>query len=617
LYSSEDGKITMLIPFSQDTLSSAMLLLEQASQNMASDNIEPAQKDINQALEMLQGMMPPEEIPEKGILWQHIKQAPLFIQYQFALCRAFQGMATIYRILGNYQLSQEFAQKGMQIAKAWSFNDMINDLIFSIGTLYTRMGMYTQALQHYNQCLEASEVKFTKPANLANLYNNLGIIHWRLEQYEQALDFFGKAQKKYELAGNAQGIVQTLINLASVNLTLQEAEKGIYFLNQAIERTNPDNKMIMAYIQVNLGNAHYFVNEFDKAMECYEIALRLHRELDIRQNIPIILRNIGSIYLKEEYKDYSIDKGGEYLAESIALLEQSSDPYLLEQTLDYYANSVLAKQSKWKEAFIHLKRSIMMRKDDLNKEAHTKLELTTIKLLEREKKILEEKNEELRILHEEKNEYIAIASHNLQNPLSAITKMAQALAKQKLSAGERRILHKNVLELSSQMYALIKKLLDDNALDEYAIPLNIDTINLIPIIQTILKKVDTETVNKGISISFEQHSAHMMAQCDEKLAEQILENLLQNAIIYSSQGSRISLQCHQHNAMIRTRVEYALNASHNSTQQMNTLSVAGTAAMPEQYHGMALILARKMAKIMKGSVFSENNSFILELPAGS
>ena len=175
------------------------------------------------------------------------------------------------------------------------------------------------------------------------------------------------------------------------------------------------------------------------------------------------------------------------------------------------------------------------------------VDITHKKALEKE---LMEKNQELNHLNEqlfhtnqEKNRFIGIASHDLQNPITNIKLIAGKFRKtaQNLTDSQKRWIDE-LVSTSERMASLIKNMLSVNRLERESIAPEIDYHNIVQLLTTSLNRFEEIANRKGISLHFESQAPLFMAKTDQEYLTEIIDNLVSNAIKFSYADSSVSVK---------------------------------------------------------------------------
>jgi len=154
----------------------------------------------------------------------------------------------------------------------------------------------------------------------------------------------------------------------------------------------------------------------------------------------------------------------------------------------------------------------------------------------------------------EKSRFLASASHDLRQPMHAMDLFADALER-RLKDPENVILMSKIRDSVSAVSSLLNSLLDISKLDAGVVRVDKRSFSLLPLFLRLEKDFQSSTEGTGLMFSVstmpKQHSSQeenrkhnesCMIKSDSILLENILRNLLSNALKYTEAGS-ISLGC--------------------------------------------------------------------------
>jgi signal transduction histidine kinase len=154
---------------------------------------------------------------------------------------------------------------------------------------------------------------------------------------------------------------------------------------------------------------------------------------------------------------------------------------------------------------------------------------------------LSKKNRELDELNKLKNQFLGIAAHDLRNPLGIIMSFSDFLLEDletELSADQKMMLH-TIQNSSEFMHRLLEDLLDITAIESGKLNLELQQTDLVGLIQSNINLNAVLAIKKNISIVLEIDEAIPTINVDSNKIEQVLNNLISNAIKYSNSGTSI------------------------------------------------------------------------------
>jgi PAS domain S-box-containing protein len=170
------------------------------------------------------------------------------------------------------------------------------------------------------------------------------------------------------------------------------------------------------------------------------------------------------------------------------------------------------------------------------------------KRVEEEREHLLEREHELRQTAEEanrlKDEFLAIMSHELRNPLNVILGYAELLLRME-EINRSPNLHRMADAVKRNAVAqskLIRDLLDLSRLRSGKLELNRETVSPIASIENAIETVRIDTDSKEIEIAVSAPDEMLFVQADPVRLEQIIWNLLNNSVKFTPRGGRIDVR---------------------------------------------------------------------------
>jgi len=160
----------------------------------------------------------------------------------------------------------------------------------------------------------------------------------------------------------------------------------------------------------------------------------------------------------------------------------------------------------------------------------------------------------IRHLERVRRDFVANISHELRTPVSVIRASAETLLAGALSEPEHARTFVEAIERhASRMGSIITGLLDLARLEAGQQSLAKEPVNLHAAVQRALDLVDTEVRHKGLRI----HNlvpAETMAWADQKGIDQVVSNLLENAVKYADRGGEVWLGAESAKGWVRLEV---------------------------------------------------------------
>lgn len=172
-----------------------------------------------------------------------------------------------------------------------------------------------------------------------------------------------------------------------------------------------------------------------------------------------------------------------------------------------------------------------------------------VETLERERRA----KEEAEAANRAKDQFIMTASHELRTPMNSINGWVDILLAKDVSDEQRRfalgVIKRSVVALDQ----LISDLLDMSRIATGKLQLHARPLNLVWVIESALEKVQLAAEAKGIALERDLDAAVGLVTGDAARLQQVIWNLLANAIKFTPEGGRveISLDRTRHHARVR------------------------------------------------------------------
>jgi two-component system, OmpR family, phosphate regulon sensor histidine kinase PhoR len=227
-----------------------------------------------------------------------------------------------------------------------------------------------------------------------------------------------------------------------------------------------------------------------------------------------------------------------------------------------------------------------------------------------------------RALDEAKTEFIATVSHELRTPMAGIYGAAQTLLREDVdfSAEDRRTLLQIIATQAVRLTQITEEVLLASRLDRDELPVERQRVDVAALAVETVQQMGTQ-LPEGTIIELDLQRELPPASADRDRLQQVLVNLLDNAIKYSPAGGRVTLAVEADAELVRLSVsDPGLGIPHAEQQRIfekfyrldTQLTRAGGGT------GLGLYITRELVRRMGGtiSVSSEpgvGSTFAVEL----
>ncbi len=237
---------------------------------------------------------------------------------------------------------------------------------------------------------------------------------------------------------------------------------------------------------------------------------------------------------------------------------------------------------------------------------------------------LAKKNKQLDELNNLKNLFLGIAAHDLRSPLGVILSYSELMmdAPASLCEEERNDLIRRVYKTGKFMLGLVNNLLDIANIESGKLELELSNEDIAGVITSSIEMTSLFARSKSIDLLFNPAEAHVMVMIDKPKIDQVITNLITNAIKYSFPESQVLISVLEKEDHIKITIkdqgqgirENELNKLFKPFQKTSTRSTGG-----EKSTGLGLSIVKKIVEAHLGeigvnSIFGKGSEFYFTLP---
>ncbi len=180
---------------------------------------------------------------------------------------------------------------------------------------------------------------------------------------------------------------------------------------------------------------------------------------------------------------------------------------------------------------------------------HIITDITKIKNYEKELIQAKEKAEEMNRI---KTHFLANMSHELRTPMVAILGFSEILT-QKITDEKLRKNAELVYKGATRLMSTLNKILDVSLIEAGQMPVKLEDLDIIKEAKDTVSLYKDVSAKKNLNLEFESEFEDLYLKLDKKFIEEILDNLINNAIKYTEKGGvkvRITEQTKNGNSYI-------------------------------------------------------------------
>ncbi len=283
---------------------------------------------------------------------------------------------------------------------------------------------------------------------------------------------------------------------------------------------------------------------------------------------------------------------------------------------------------------------VQMRTSDLE-ERNTELEKAQYKL-QQSKELIESKNlqleeqaEKLKEMDKVKSRFFANISHEFRTPLTLIMgPLEQMLSGAQEGEQEQKKKIRLMLRNSQRLLNLINQLLDLSKFDSGKMKLQVVRQNILPFLKGIFRSFNILAEQHEIELSFQTEGEDITLYFDPEKLEEVICNLLLNAVKFTPAGGRITAAVRVKEALPGTKEEDFLEISVSDTGTGipadylahifdRFYQADSTYELHRKGSGIGLAIAKEIVELHHGTISvisreskDSGSEFVIRLPLG-
>ena len=245
--------------------------------------------------------------------------------------------------------------------------------------------------------------------------------------------------------------------------------------------------------------------------------------------------------------------------------------------------------------------------------------------LERSLEQLSGKNQDLLFLNEEKNRFISMAAHDLNNPLTTVYLLTESLRRRDdnlLPAQKEKL--SLMQESVNRIVSMVKNLLNVSRIEEGKTEVNYEWETPDEVVFSTLSRFEELASQKNLSLVFRSGIEGREVLTDKHILMEILENLISNAIKFSPADKNIYVRLNYYGNEWELEVEdegqgikeEEMGKLYQRFQKLSTRPTAG-----ESSTGLGLSIVKDYVETLNGNIRCESQwqkgtKFIVGFPIG-
>ncbi|WP_091654240.1 ATP-binding protein [Algoriphagus ornithinivorans] len=491
----------------------------------------------------------------------------------------------------DWDSSKMFLQQAETLALESQNEKDMGRVANMLGSLHYVGGNYAESMRNFSK---ANDIFNRNPdkKELAYALNGRGLIYLSQHDYARAIEIWERCIPLNRELGDDYGLGKSYFNKSIAEMELKQYQKADESLTTALNLLEKfKEKPLYAMALNRFAKINFELNDLVKAEEFYTRVLNIKPEVTTWEK-TFANTGLAEIYLVRENPGKALQYGliAEQLAEKakafwdkeratkvIAIAYENLGDY--GNALKYtklnkaYSDSLYSENKNSEISYLQLQLTaadnlnLLREKEIAEQEAafNSKLAITLIialivtivgfllyaRLLKQKEEIntqleakqteIENQNQKLEAINEEKNKLFSILSHDLKSPINSVKQLLEIEEKGFLSESESQKVRKMLIRQVTETDEMLSKLLRWSHAQLDGILTNRVETQLAPMLQDQIGHMEYQTSNKNIQIDSTGLKSPEMVLVDPQQISIIFQNCLHNAIKFSEPNSQIKV----------------------------------------------------------------------------
>lgn len=580
-------------------------------------------------------------------------------------CYNFLGVAYLYK--GDYLFSYDYHEQAKELAFQQRDSLQYAHALNSLGRLYEGTAAYDKAIEYYDEALSYFQ-KLDDPVGLAYIYSSLATFYQSQNNFARAEEM---SKQGLELRIQEElwaGVAFSYLELAKIYNDWGKPDKAFTTLQEAQKYSQQvtANMVLRAEVNTEIASLYRQKAEFNKAQEMMAEAKNIAEGMSNQNLFMKVYLELGRLSYDLKQYDAAIDYNNKVVAaaEKSAFMKELREGYLnlsknyerkgdiataYENFKKYneiekrFLNTEKARLAQQHESRIALEtrareNELLRIEQQKNEELIEEQSLRNFALLgiaalmfgllvmfmvysfrrKRANMLLTQQKNKLADINLEKDTLMNILAHDLKAPFNRIYGLCDLA---KIDKGQEEQYIKMMQDMSSSGLALIKNILEVSKLETGEALSNINSVDLNLLFRTKIENYTDDAKAKSIALKSDLNLDSNFVT-NQLFLERIIDNLISNAIKYSSKDSEVEVKAFKNSNALNISVKdhgpgFTEEDMKNLYQKFKPLSAKPTAG--EASNGLGLSLVKTLVDKLHGTIslsseVGKGSTFSVEIP---
>jgi len=527
--------------------------------------------------------------------------------------RALSNLASGLSYLGQKEKALELYSQSLAISKLNNNIAGIDRAFNNIAGIYTDLLNFHETLR-YRKLQLANALSSEDPGYLLTAYLGLINVYTNLGRTEKSQLYITQSERILAETPDSFLAVYLLFEKAGLFNKLKEHAASISSLQKALHIAKQNNyKGLAVSLRSNLAEYYFLAEDYSEALQQAKLSLVEARGLRLKGKQAEMHALLSSVYAQKKKfekalehnkreQELSVSITGErirVLAEITRIDRQIAETEQMLQESQQNQKILLLRMEQQNQTQIiwlitlsglGILALFILYRRSANKE------------LERQRRL----NIQLKELDVVKDRVLTNTSHELRTPLNGIIGLSDIIIQdeeEKLSSSTLSSL-KLIKKSGEQLALVINDILEFSRLKSKKLTVINSDFNLTRLINDVIKVCQPSIVNKDIAIKFASDDESLDIHQDRGRLQQILFNVIGNAIKFTRQGGIVVNACCENNELLISVQDSGIGIPEDKAERIFEGFEQVDASDSREYagSGLGLAISRGLAEALGGSI---------------
>ncbi|MCF6193451.1 MAG: ATP-binding protein [Kangiellaceae bacterium] len=527
--------------------------------------------------------------------------------------RALSNLASGFLYLGQTDKALEFYSESLIISRANDDIEGLDRALNNIVNVYDTLKKYKETLK-YRKSQLANALASGEREYLLAAHLGLVDVYANIEETDKAKIQLAKSERLLSESPDPFLRIYFLFAKASLANKLEEHDSSIFSIKQALNIAKLNNyRGLIAATRAKLAEYYFYAEKYTEALNQATLSLDEAVALKLKPKQLDMHTLLSNIYAQKENFEKALEhnKRAQEISKSIsgekihALVEITKIDRQMAETKQ------ILRESQKDQKILTLRIEQQSQTQIIRLISLASLGILTLFIfyrisIKKELKRQQALNTQLRELDIVKDRVLTNTSHELRTPLNGIIGLSDIIIqdeKETLSSSTLNSL-KLIKKSGEQLALVINDILEFSKLKSKKLTvINID-FSLTSLINEVIKVCEPSTANKDVVVKFESGDSTLDIHQDRGRVQQILFNVIGNAIKFTRQGEiLVSASCKNNELTIRVK-DSGIGIPDDKAERIfeGFEQVDSSDSREHAGSGLGLAISRGLAEALGGSL---------------